>query len=205
MTHEEAQRTSAVERYVLAEMASTERDTFEEHYFGCEICAEDLRVLTIFIENARAISLETPPQDVISVPTKDTPRKSWFSLLFPVWAPGALAAALAIAVMVETATIHQLREPRIGPVAVLHGESRGEVPKVGTGQPLSLLIALDEPFRGTRIAIDIRDSTGAVVNHIIADAPAQENGISLFVPEPNLKPGRYAVVIGTKMYPFEVR
>jgi len=42
-----------VERYLLDELSPPERDAFEEHYFGCPECAEELRVTAAFLSAAR--------------------------------------------------------------------------------------------------------------------------------------------------------
>src|SRR5689334_24351393 len=39
MDHEIAVQTHAAWRYVFEKMSSAERDWFEDHYFGCPICA----------------------------------------------------------------------------------------------------------------------------------------------------------------------
>ena len=44
MTHSDAVRTLAVERYLLEEMSEIERFAFEDHYFDCAECADDLRI-----------------------------------------------------------------------------------------------------------------------------------------------------------------
>src|SRR5438067_7554370 len=58
MDHETALRTSATERYFLGELTGQDRDSFEEHYFMCPECAEDVRALTVFAANAKAVFRE---------------------------------------------------------------------------------------------------------------------------------------------------
>jgi anti-sigma factor RsiW len=43
MTHEQAVRTFAAERYLLGEMSELEQQDFEAHYFDCAECADDVR------------------------------------------------------------------------------------------------------------------------------------------------------------------
>jgi anti-sigma factor RsiW len=43
-----------VERYVLNELTTQEREEFEAHLFRCPSCAEDLEALFTFIANLRA-------------------------------------------------------------------------------------------------------------------------------------------------------
>lgn len=54
MTHEQAVEKHAAERYLLDEMPELERFAFEEHLFGCAICAEDVRAGAIMQEGVQA-------------------------------------------------------------------------------------------------------------------------------------------------------
>src|SRR4051794_30464986 len=55
MDHETAIKTNATERYFLGELTGDDRDRFEEHYFMCPECTEDLRALTVLAANAKAV------------------------------------------------------------------------------------------------------------------------------------------------------
>jgi len=55
MAHDEAIRSQAAERYVAGELAPAERDAFEEHFFDCPECAEEVRWELVFAANARAL------------------------------------------------------------------------------------------------------------------------------------------------------
>src|SRR6202040_1349443 len=54
MNHLQAVKTSAPERYLLEEMSELERHAFEDHYFSCADCAEDVRLGALMREGARA-------------------------------------------------------------------------------------------------------------------------------------------------------
>ena len=43
MTHDEAIKNMAAERYILDELEPAERDAFEEHFFDCTECTADVR------------------------------------------------------------------------------------------------------------------------------------------------------------------
>src|SRR5258707_14788392 len=58
MDHETAVRIGASERYLLGELTGEDRDSFEEHFFMCPECAEDVRALTVFAANAKAVFRE---------------------------------------------------------------------------------------------------------------------------------------------------
>ena len=53
MDHTEAVNQYAVEKYLLEELSPEARAAFEEHYFGCEECAIDLRAAAVFIAQSR--------------------------------------------------------------------------------------------------------------------------------------------------------
>lgn len=53
MSHDEAERTNAVEGYLLRELSETDRLRFEEHYFECSICAEAVYVGQQMIDGIR--------------------------------------------------------------------------------------------------------------------------------------------------------
>ena len=197
MSHEDASRTRAAERYFLNEMPQDERDAFEEHYFGCDICAEDVRVLSSFVENAKVILQDSA---TLSRPTVVPIRR--FGLR--TWVPAAIAAALAVTVSVQTYSIQQLRQPQIAAVAVLHGESRGEIPVVTPNQPLSLFINLEQPVAGSPSVV-IRNQATGVEQRVEAAFSGEQTRINIYIPRPHLGPGRHAVIIGGTPYPFEVR
>src|SRR5713226_5400559 len=58
MDHETAVQLKATERYYLGELTGEDREGFEEHYFMCPECAEDVRALTVFAANAKAVFRE---------------------------------------------------------------------------------------------------------------------------------------------------
>ncbi len=55
MDHNEAVRLRAVEKYVLGELAPSQRDEFEAHYFDCQECAQDVKAVAEFVDNVRAV------------------------------------------------------------------------------------------------------------------------------------------------------
>ena len=42
MTHDDAIKDGATDRYVLHEMTEEESESFEKHYFDCPVCAKDV-------------------------------------------------------------------------------------------------------------------------------------------------------------------
>ena len=58
MDHEDAIRLQAAQQYVAGELPPDERDAFEEHFFECPECAEEVRWEQIFAANLRAVERE---------------------------------------------------------------------------------------------------------------------------------------------------
>jgi hypothetical protein len=56
MDHNEAVRMLAAEKYLLGELPKTQRDEYEEHYFDCPACAEDLQTTVVFLESAKQVA-----------------------------------------------------------------------------------------------------------------------------------------------------
>jgi len=55
MDHIEAVRLQAAERYLLGEMQNSQSEEYEEHYFDCADCAEDIQDAVAFMEGARQV------------------------------------------------------------------------------------------------------------------------------------------------------
>jgi hypothetical protein len=71
MDHAEAIQMKAVERYALGDLSVSEVEGFERHFFDCSQCSEELRILSVLQENARAVFIEqnsTPSTSLASVP-----------------------------------------------------------------------------------------------------------------------------------------
>ncbi len=60
MDHLEAKRLHAAEKYVLGELAADQRDAYEEHYFDCAECAEDVKATVTFVTAGREVFREEP-------------------------------------------------------------------------------------------------------------------------------------------------
>src|SRR5260221_14615429 len=93
MDHQEALRRSAVEKYLLNEMPGPERDEFEEHFFGCQECAADLRATAAFLDGAKQeLRRSRQPK-----PDQRAPKKPWFDFL---WRPAFAAPAFVLLLLV---------------------------------------------------------------------------------------------------------
>jgi hypothetical protein len=113
MEHERAVENLAVESYLLSDMTSGEREAFEEHYFECAICAEDLRAASQFLQDAKEVLAGNREATRIQEVPKGQPRR-W---TWPAWQQPQFATALVaiFGIVAAVETFRQLLPSRPGP------------------------------------------------------------------------------------------
>lgn len=184
MDHESAIRMVAVERYQLGEMGAEERDAFEEHYFGCPMCAEAVRMSSALEQDLKAVLRE---------PVAERRRGWWLRL--PVMVPACAAMGLAMLVVYQNAVVlPALKAPReLGPAAILDGQTRGAAPKVPGGQGLRVEMGLDA-VKVSRLRVEIETPAGGTVAAGVVPAPAPKQPLEIYFPG-DFRAGRYLVVV----------
>src|SRR5512146_603736 len=107
MDHEVAAKTHAIERYLLGEMPTSERDAFEEHYFMCAECAEEIRAASTLMRD-----MKEELREFRAAPKSSSP--GWLSWLRPpVLVPTFAALLLAVTVGYQnTVVLPDLKAPR---------------------------------------------------------------------------------------------
>jgi hypothetical protein len=151
MDHNDAIRTSAVEKYLLRDLAPELRDEFEEHYFQCEECTSDLRMAALFLEAAKP-ELAKMPLEEAPVDRKKVIRFPFF--LRPAVLVPAMAAMLAVIAFQNAVTVPGLRgevtaldRPQLlSSVSLADGSSRGgSIPEVVTRPHQRFVVSVDIP------------------------------------------------------------
>jgi anti-sigma factor RsiW len=146
MTHHDAVETMAVERYLLGEMPEQERDTFEDHYFSCAECSEDLRTAAAMLEGARSGLAKSTAASVTPIRAARRPASVWYRSAVVPW---AVAATLAVVVGYQSLwTVPSLRRgtPLVLAPVTLRPASRGAETAIGVGHsaaPISVAIEVD--------------------------------------------------------------
>ncbi|MGB8474060.1 MAG: zf-HC2 domain-containing protein [Candidatus Acidiferrum sp.] len=108
MDHSEAMRLQAAEKYVLGELPQAQRDEYEEHYFECPACAEELKATVAFMESARQVVREEVPE-AVDAKEHSPATAGWFGWLRPTVAIPALAVLLLFIGYQNEVTIPRLR------------------------------------------------------------------------------------------------
>ena len=189
MKHEFAVATHAVERYLMGEMPPEEREAFEEHYFSCGTCAEDLRVTSRFIESAKSVWHEDA-QSPARLSLMDWLKAKWLS---PAMVAVA-AAAVAVIAFQNAVVIPALNAPRALPALTLDLASRAAVPRLGPGDPLHFYLAPERQANSDLVWAELGNDAGKVLRSGSVAAPKAQQPVDVYFPG-TVKPGRYSITI----------
>ena len=154
MTHEDALREMATERYLLGELSGTSLESFEEHLFECSDCAADLKTGMAFIDAAR-IELGTPARVAEPRIEKASRWTSWFA---SPWVLGPALAACLLILGFQTLVLQprlklevaSAQAPAVlNPLVLANAGARGDsIPGVIAPEHGSFVISLDVPTTG---------------------------------------------------------
>jgi anti-sigma factor RsiW len=189
MDHEVAIKTHAVERYLLGEMPSSERDAFEEHYFACTECAEEVRSASGLMRDMKTALNEIRPAPKTSSP-------GWLSWWKPqVMVPAFASLLLAMVVGYQnTVVLPDLKAPRsMSSALILDGTTRGAVPSLHAGDPLRFLTALEGVASGP-LRVELDSASGSAVRSGEVEAPAANRPLDVYFPG-TLAAGRYQLIV----------
>jgi hypothetical protein len=189
MDHKVASQTHAVERYLLDEMPSSERDAFEEHYFECTECAEEVRSASALTRD-----MKTALGEFKSAPK--TSSLGWLSWMRPqVMVPAFAALLLAVVVGYQnTVVMPDLKAPRsMGAALILDGVTRGGVPALHRGDPLRFVTAVEGATVG-RVHVELDAASGSAVRSGEVAAPGANRALDVYFPG-TLEAGRYQLVV----------
>ncbi len=193
MDHQTAIRIQAAERYVLDEFSPEERIEFEEHYFDCPECAEEVRSASVFAANATKALQEERTR-----PAPRPTRRFWWPLV----ASAALNLALLAGFGVEylrPAGAPAAIEPQFYRSFGVPAASRGSQPPIllpaGT-HAFGARFDLPANQRFDSFRYEIRDAKGVTrVSPSLAAPAGDETELELLVPIGSLEPGDYVVIL----------
>ncbi|MBV8816740.1 MAG: zf-HC2 domain-containing protein [Acidobacteriaceae bacterium] len=107
MNHEEAAKLQASSRYLLGDLGEQEMAAFEEHFFNCPECAQDVATGAMFAQDARTVFQEQARETVKEGAFERLRRKLWLDFSVPV-AAAACCAALAVVLVQNAGLRHEL-------------------------------------------------------------------------------------------------
>jgi hypothetical protein len=216
MEHTQAIQLKAAERYVLGELPRDLREQYEEHFFSCETCAEEVNLAAAFVENSRAAMGSEPvlPPVRLPVAAKQRPATSgWFgAFLRPSFAVPVFAALLMLVAYQTFLVIPRLKAVGTQSVAALASaapqalasfslitaDSRG-------GEPLMVTVAPEKPFslyfdvpadgHFFSYICELQNAGGATEFSLNISAEQAKNAVQLLIPSSSLGTGKHVLVV----------
>ncbi len=200
MDHKEAERTSAVEKYLLNEFTAGERLEFEAHFFDCPICADSVRQTAISIDNLGSVLRERPAGTTVA--NKDPkPKFGWFSWLrAPVLVPSLAALILASIVSYQnTVSIPRLQRPLVLSTTVLTSVSRGTAPVIRVDRKQALFnlnFEIDSPRVYSAYECDFQNQKKDTILSVNSGQQKVASfTLDLLLPTKRFPPGNYVMVL----------
>jgi hypothetical protein len=216
--HEEAEASMAAERYVLGELHDRELEQFEEHFFSCPECAQDVRDLAAITEGAALTEgspLNEGSGECLEQPRKTEPPKQRAAAPATAWrwpwlrlSPSfAWGGALALVTLFSGYQAQQLQvamRPQAMSAIVLTPETRGEpaaIPMDKAG-PFLRPLAVDLPGSTGTLQWDIRPAgSQKVIFQGAAEAPEPGQLFQVLLPSSKLAPGDYTLTVRSSNVP----
>jgi hypothetical protein len=208
MDHDEAVRLQAAEKYLLGQLPKEQHAAYEEHYFDCSVCAEEIKATAAFMESARQVVREQVLQTVDAKKvTSATPSiGGWFDWLKPAFAIPVMAALLLFIGYQNSVTIPRLKGSSSAPIisssfqilGSVRGGSEGSDAgnKVRVKQGESFLLKFDFTPTGTSGEYNWRllDPSGRAVRYGALSGDKKYQTVSLPVVGGVQNAGKYSLV-----------
>jgi hypothetical protein len=194
MDHQQAIKMHAAERYLLEELSEEEREGFEDHYFSCPECADEVRAAYTFADNAKAVMADWP------APRAERWSFNFFDWLRPVLVPAMALLLLGVAVYQSAFVIPGLERqlqtataPRALPSVVARAATRGEpaiVQLSASDQFVQVILDINTTQTVSSYSSQVYDESGNLKFTIPSAVPSGGGSLNLLLPASELKPGR---------------
>lgn len=223
MDHLEAASLGATERYVLGTLDDEARDAFEEHFFDCLECADEVRAASALLAAAGATEAAALPailpaastrQPAVRAPTSQPSPAAPISIESArrrrlaragglTAAVAAMAASLCLIAYQNAVVIPGLRAEAgqagsIQPVrSYFLTQTRGEpavIQVAGGDRVVALTLSRSSDRSFAAYRCELRDGSDRVVQSSTVPTPTTEE-LELLLPVAGLAPGDYVLVV----------
>ncbi|HEV2989648.1 MAG TPA: hypothetical protein VG759_14490 [Candidatus Angelobacter sp.] len=201
MEHDVAIKNNAAERYLLGELNEREMEEYEEHFFSCSICAEEVKIGSEFIDHAREVFKTDflPDPDPAPVAKSTIWGRFWSSLRVP--APAFACALLALVgfSIYQSSVINDLKKPEVLAAASMtlrnaRGPNDAQL-QVAPNQSFSLKFDITSEERFSAYEVQLLDQSGRKLLSRNVPAEQANDHLQMAFRGGTLKPGEYKVVI----------
>ncbi len=215
MEHTQAIQLKAAERYVLGELPSDLREQYEEHFFSCMECAEEVNLAAAFVENSRAAMGSEPvlpPVRLLEAAAQRPAASGWLGVfLRPSFAVPVFAALLMLVAYQTFLVIPRLKGTQtVGALAsaapqalpsfsLITADSRGGgeplTVNVAPGQPYSLYFDIPADGNYSSYNCQFQNAAGAREFSLNISAEQAKNAVQLLIPSSSLGTGKHLLVV----------
>lgn len=196
INHDEAVKDLMAERYLLGELNTAERDAYEQHLFSCDVCFEQIKAGTEFVNHLRHIGTEAPQPPLLP---------GFMSRLMTNVRQPLTITVLGFLVFTSGVAIHQgsviahLKEPRPEIRSVLTGVAHGygETRLIQSPRNSALSLNVEYLRKGEFISYQaqILSSSGKALHTVALPETQVGTTASIALPADALKPGQYSIVV----------
>ena len=202
MDHSEAVAKNMAESYLLGELSEEQREAYEEHYFSCAECAEDVVAGAALVANVKQVLGAEPPLVAVESRSKSA---GWLAWLRPAYAMAALIVVCGVLLYQNLVSIPHLKgelsrvtAPRaLASYSFTTQGSRGAnamVIQTDPQQPMGLWVDIPAGKGFTSYTCTIQSESGVVELSVPVSAEQAKDPVQLLLPN-SLTPGRHELII----------
>jgi hypothetical protein len=200
MDHDVVVGQKMTERYLLNELDPEVRDEFEEHFFDCPVCALDVRVGAMFVEQSKLVLAEKSIEATTPHPAPVKP--GWSAWLRPAFAVPVMALLLAVIGYQNLVTyprlVRTMNSPKVYPIALVNvgtwGSSERVIP-IRAGEGFALLVRIPPEAGYSYYKADLNNPKGKVEWTVTIPATSGQDQWSVQVPGADREAGRYTLAV----------
>ena len=200
MDHDLAIQDNVAERYLLGELNEVEMEEYEEHFFSCAVCAQEVKLGSEFIDHAREVfKTDFPQERAEPFKMSTTWGRFWKSLLQP--APAFAFALLALVGglnIYQNSVIADLKTPYVAGTGITLRNARGSNDaqlQVGSKEPFSLKFDIPSEQKFSAYEVRVLNSSGTLMYSRNVPAQQADDHLQMTFRSGTLKPGEYKMVI----------
>jgi anti-sigma factor RsiW len=181
--------------YLLVELNEATREEFEEHFFGCKDCADEVRSGATFLEHSKVIFTQ-PAKDAVPVVGHAQPKRGFRSLGLA-W---ACVAALLVVIGYQYLGTHRWghAKPQVLPwAAVTVGTWGTQAPVITASRGSAFLLFIRIPADGSYryYTADFLDASGKLEWSLTIPATSNVDQWPVQIPAANREAGVYTITV----------
>lgn len=204
MDHAEAIRLNAAEKYLLGELKGELRAQYEEHFFSCAECAQEIRMGAAFMDNAKhALRSDNALREGTAA---GHTGGRWWSWLRPAYALPALACLLLFVAYQNTVTIPRLKDglssasapQALRSFSLIAENTRGGAPavlRIQANMPFSVYLDIPPGKSFAYYLCQVQTEAGVAKLSVEIPSGDAKNTVQILIPGSLLQSGNYAFII----------